>query len=79
MLTRKEHAHYSVVMDAELDSLDAKIVQLAQLCQRLRAENTGLREQLAAAQLDNRQLSDKIEAARTRLEGLLGRIPEDVR
>ncbi|MCC7549728.1 MAG: hypothetical protein IT532_18415 [Burkholderiales bacterium] len=66
-------------MDAELDSLDAKIVQLAQLCQRLRAENTGLREQLAAAQLDNRQLSDKIEAARTRLEGLLGRIPEDVR
>ena len=66
-------------MDAELDSLDAKIAQLVQLCQHLRQDNTALRQQLASAHSENRQLADKIAAARLRLEALLERIPEDVR
>lgn len=78
-LTPSSGAHYSVAMDAELDSLDAKIAQLVQLCQHLRQDNTALRQQLASAHAENRQLADKIAAARLRLEALLERIPEDVR
>lgn len=76
-MTQREDDYYSVTMDAELDSLDAKIGQLVQLCHRLRKENSDLRQELAAAQILNRQLSERIEAARTRLESLLTRIPAD--
>jgi len=63
-------------MEAELNSLDEKITQLVQVCHRLRADNNELRQQLAAAQNQNKQLTEKIESARTRLETLLTRIPE---
>jgi cell division protein ZapB len=64
-------------MEAELDSLDEKINQLVQLCHRLRRDNHELRQQLAAATNESKQLSDKIENARARLESLLSRLPED--
>ena len=64
-------------MEAELNSLDDKISQLVQLCHRLRTNNSELRQQLAAAQNQSKQLTEKIEAARQRLENLLRRIPED--
>lgn len=64
-------------MEAELDTLDAKITQLIQLCQRLREDNSELRQELVATQNLNKQLMDKIEGARNRLEALLSRIPED--
>lgn len=64
-------------MEAELSSLDHRITQLVQLCHRLRHDNNELRQQLAAALNQNKQLTEKIEAARQRLEGLLSRIPED--
>ena len=64
-------------MEAELDSLDEKINQLVQLCHRLRRDNHELRQQLAAATNESKQLSEKIENARSRLEGLLSRLPED--
>ena len=64
-------------MEAELNSLDEKINQLVQLCQRLRKDNHELRQQLAAAQNESKQLTDKIESARARLENLLTRLPED--
>jgi cell division protein ZapB len=64
-------------MEAELNSLDDKISQLVQLCHRLRTDNSELRQQLAAAQNQSKQLKEKIEAARQRLENLLNRIPED--
>lgn len=64
-------------MEAELDSLDEKINQLVQLCHRLRTDNHELRQQLAAAQNESKQLTDKIETARVRLENLLTRLPED--
>jgi cell division protein ZapB len=62
-------------MEAELITLDGKISQLVQLCHRLRRDNSELRQQLVAAQNQNKQLTDKIETARQRLEALLGRIP----
>ena len=64
-------------MDAELDTLEAKLTQLVQLCHRLRKDNNELRQQLAATQNQNKQLVEKIEGARHRLEVLLSRIPED--
>jgi len=63
-------------MESELAMLEEKIRQAAQLCKRLRDENRGLRQQLAALQGDKRQLAEKIDGARNRLESLLKQIPE---
>lgn len=63
-------------MEAELKSLEAKVSQIAQLCQNLRAENVQLRQQLATAQNENKMLNEKIDGAKTRLETLLSQIPE---
>ena len=58
--------------------LEAKIRQVAELCHALRRENIALRQQLLAAQQDNKQLTTRLEAAKTRLQGLLDTLPEDV-
>jgi cell division protein ZapB len=63
-------------MDTELSALEERIRQTIDLCQRLRIENTELRQQLASVQNENKRLTDKIGNARDRLEGLLRQIPE---
>ena len=63
-------------MDAEFDTLDGKIDQFLQLCQRLKDENRELRLQLASAQNDVKLLEGKVDGAKTRLEVLLRQIPE---
>jgi cell division protein ZapB len=63
-------------VEAEFSSLEAKVAQFVALCERLRAENTQLKQQLVAAQSDARRLNDKMESARTRLERLLSKLPE---
>ncbi len=63
-------------MEGEFSSLEAKVAQFVALCERLRAENTQLKQQLVAAQSDARRLNDKMESARTRLERLLSKLPE---
>lgn len=65
-------------MYAELDTLEAKIRQVAELCHTLRQENITLRQQVLAAQQDNKQLTTRLEAARARLQALLETLPEDV-
>lgn len=62
-------------MEAEFSSLEAKVAQFVTLCERLRAENSDLRQQLAAARTDARRLNEKIDGAKERLEGLLSRLP----
>ena len=62
-------------MEAEFESLEAKVAQFVDLCERLRAENGELRRQLAAAQKDAKQLHEKIDGAKSKLEGLLNRLP----
>lgn len=64
-------------MDTELKSLEGKINQFVALCQRLRTDNHQLRQQLASAQNENKQLLEKVSDARTRLETLLSQIPEE--
>ncbi len=63
-------------MDTELVALEDRIRQAVDLCQRLRGENSELRQRVVQLQSENRKLSDKIVAARERLEGLLEQIPE---
>lgn len=62
-------------MEAEFNSLEAKVAQFVALCERLRAENVELKQQLAAARSDAKRLHEKIDGARARLEGLLSKIP----
>ncbi len=62
-------------MEAEFSSLEAKVAQFVALCERLRAENSDLREQLAAARSDAKRLHDKLDGARARLENLIARLP----
>ena len=62
-------------METEFNSLEHKVAQFVTLCERLRAENTTLRQQLAVAQNDARKLNEKIDGAKSRLEGLLNRLP----
>lgn len=64
-------------METELKSLEQKIAQFVEMCQRLRADNQQLRQQLAAALSENRQLDEKIGNATSRLENLLNQIPEE--
>jgi cell division protein ZapB len=68
---------HSVPMDAELKSLERKLSQFVEICQRLRADNQQLRQQLESAMSNNKQLSEKIGAATDRLETLLSQIPEE--
>jgi cell division protein ZapB len=64
-------------MEAEFKSLERKLREFVDLCQRLRDDNQQLRQQLASAISDNKQLSEKIGTATNRLENLLNQIPEE--
>ena len=77
MIDPARNAPYSPAMHAELDILEAKIRQVAELCQTLRHENGALRQQLLTSQQDNKQLTTRLEAAKTRLHALLDTLPED--
>ncbi len=66
----------SAAVDAEFNSLEAKVAQFVGLCERLRAENHDLRQQLATAKNDAKRLNERIEGARVKLESLLARLPD---
>jgi cell division protein ZapB len=63
-------------MDAELSALEEKLALVVQRLKVLREENRELRQQLAARTDENSRLSEKLNAARTRIEALLKLIPE---
>ena len=67
---------HSSGVDAEFNSLEAKVAQFVGLCERLRAENHDLRQQLAAAKNDAKRLNERIEGAKAKLESLLARLPD---
>jgi len=64
-------------MESELNALESKIQQMVQLCQNLRTENQKLRQQIAAATGEQKLLAARMTQARTRIEALLEKIPED--
>ena len=64
-------------MEADQKALEQKLTRFVEICQQLRVDNAQLREQLASAMSDNRQLTEKIGTATNRLENLLNQIPEE--
>ena len=64
-------------MESELRSLEQKLNQFVELCQRLRTDNQQLRQELASALSENRHLTEKIGTASDRLESLLLLLPEE--
>ena len=69
--------NYSVRVESELKSLEAKLGQFIELCQRLRADNLQLRQELASAVDQSKRLEEKINSATTRLESLLSQMPAE--
>ena len=67
---------HSSGVDAEFNSLEAKVAQFVGLCERLRAENHDLRQQLATAKNDAHRLNERIDGAKLKLENLLARLPD---
>jgi len=58
-------------MESEIQSLEERVRQAADLCKRLRAENLDLRQRVAVLENDSRRLQGKIDAAAQRLEALI--------
>ncbi|HEY0267933.1 MAG TPA: hypothetical protein VGC12_01735 [Methyloradius sp.] len=65
-------------METDLNALEAKLTQLIELCQSLRAENLQLRQELAQARDDTKQLKSQMTEASARLEALIERLPQTV-
>ncbi|MDR1368279.1 MAG: hypothetical protein LBJ76_06125 [Candidatus Accumulibacter sp.] len=62
----------------ELDRLGDKITEVISLCEALKTENTQLKRQLAAVEKNKSDLSERMIFARTRLEQLVLKLPEDM-
>ncbi len=71
-------SNYSGVMDMDLKALEDKLTQLIAFCQSLRTENIELRQNLAKAQDETRQLKDSVTQASVRLEALIEQLPQNV-
>ena len=67
---------YCAGVDADFTSLKAKVAQFVSLCERLRAENVDLRQQLAVAQGDAKRLNERLDSAREKLALLIERLPD---
>ncbi|MCK6406161.1 MAG: hypothetical protein L6Q60_09110 [Rhodocyclaceae bacterium] len=60
----------------ELNALESKIAQVAGLCRGLRNENRDLQQRVAALEAEKKQLLERMNGARERLESLVGHLPE---
>jgi cell division protein ZapB len=65
-------------METELSAFERKLVQLVDLCRRLRSDNKRLRQELASSQDEVRQFRERIEGARAQIEKLMDRIPDQI-
>ena len=59
----------------DLTSLETKLDQLLTVHTTLRTENRDLRVRVANLEADKRRLEDKVQAASSRLEALLAKLP----
>ena len=64
-------------MQGDLNILENKLAQLVELTKRMRAENHQLRQDLAEALSHARQSDDKINSAKSRLENILAKLPDE--
>ncbi len=64
-------------MNDELGGLESKVTQVIALCDALRAENLRLRERVDLLEKEKADLAERMVTARTRLEGLMERLPPE--
>lgn len=64
----------TLMTQATLDQLAAKLDQLIRTCERLDQENKTLRQKEATWQLERRRLIEKNELARSRVEAMIARL-----
>jgi len=64
-------------MNEVLGGLENKVTQVIALCAELRAENHRLRDRLGALEEEKLALAERMTVARTRLEGLMDRLPPE--
>lgn len=64
-------------MEDEFDALEQKLLLLIARSNALCEANDMLRRELARAQERNQALTQRMQAASARLDGLLERLPED--
>jgi cell division protein ZapB len=64
-------------MDRDVAALENKLDQFLAHFEKVRAENRALRERMAGLEVENKALADRIQTARTRLEALMQRLPEE--
>jgi len=62
----------------ELNSLDAKMRELAAHVRQLREENQSLRRQLAESQAELATLNERVTAATRRLDTLIDELPAEL-
>ena len=75
-MTKQGFYNYSAAMDTDLKALEEKVAQLVTLCQSLRTESIELRQALAQAQDETKQIKEQMAKASTRLEALIDKLPE---
>jgi cell division protein ZapB len=64
-------------MDADLKTLEDSLVRFIELNQRLKTENHHLRQELAVAQSDARQLKENMLTASEKLQSIMQSLPEE--
>ena len=75
-MTTQGFSNYSAIMESDLNVLETKLTLLIELCQSLRLENLQLRQDLAQAHDDTKQLKSQMTEASVRLEALIERLPQ---
>ena len=63
-------------MEMELEALAGKVEKVVALVGRLQSDNGALRQRLAAVEAERDQLRLNMDAARARVEALMGQLPE---
>lgn len=64
-------------MNDEFGGLENKVTQVIALCDSLRAENQRLRTLVDTLENEKADLTARMATARTRLEGLMDRLPAE--
>lgn len=64
-------------MEHDLQLLEATLTQFIAYCQRLKTENSHLRQELAQAQDHTRQLKESMLVASEKLQSIMQKLPEE--
>ena len=67
---------HTFVMSYDLEPLEQKVDQVLALCGHLHEENAILRTRVLALEAEKQSLTEKMETARSRLTGLMDKLPE---